>query len=140
MCHPTHRSLLLFCVPRIAAAVCTNQPGSGSAQLDFCLMKDRLSIFRVDNPAIGFLNTLVRYYLVGFCNIGLHEKADSSFTYSSTERLPFFFRRVMVASVFFRITVSIISLEQKTNKRRGKLSVGWLVHDKRRVKKSPPNA
>ena len=43
-------------------------------------------------------------------------------------------REVIVALVFFRTVVSVVSLEQKKKKKLRGLSICWLVHDKHRVK------
>ena len=46
----------------------------------------------------------------------------------------------MAVFVFFRIVVSVISLEQKYKKKsKGEFSVCWMVHDQHGVKKSHPN-
>ena len=57
--------------------------------------------------------------------------------------LLFFFRQVTVVFVFFRLVVSVVSLEQKKRKRgRGGLSIfglGWLVHQKHPWRRAHPN-
>ena len=50
-----------------------------------------------------------------------------------------FFRKVVVAFVFFRIVVAVLSPEQKQKKQKARLSICWLVDDQHRVKNSHPN-
>ena len=60
-----------------------------------------------------------------------------------TESLPYLFihvSQVMVTFVFFRIALSVISLQQNERKERGTLSICWSMHDNIKLgPKSHPN-
>ena len=60
-----------------------------------------------------------------------------------TESLPYLFihvSQVMVTFIFFRIALSVISLQQNERKERGTLSICWSMHDNIKLgPKSHPN-